>query len=78
MRTINENDKVLVTLSRNDIFPFQEGCSFVAIVEHTPQDTGDMLYLRISHESSEDTQISINTNSSDFIGMVKVRGMVNK
>lgn len=60
-------------MSRNDLFPFQSGCSFVAVIESLPQDTGDSFYLKIEHEDGKTTELLINPNSSDFVGMVKVK-----
>lgn len=69
MRNINMYDTVLISMTRNDIFPFMEACTFVAEVQSLPVDTGDMLYLK----TNEGIEVCLNPTSSDFIGMVKIK-----
>lgn len=68
MRPIEPGDKVVVSMSRNDCFPFQSAPSFEARILHTPAISGLTLwYLQVG-----ESVVILNPCSSDFIGIIKV------
>lgn len=67
---IKEGDRVMVHMSRNDIFTFQFSTSFCARILSMPRGAGDMIAMQV--ELFSDPIIHINGNSSEFIGMTKI------
>ena len=68
MRALIEGDSVRVTMSRNNVFEWQDSPSFDAVIVSMPADTGDMWYF-----DDNGVIIAISPMSSDFVGVVKYR-----
>ena len=65
---IERGDAVVVTMSRNDVFPWQQGCSFPAVYQRGPKGSGDTMLLEVEHEGRKGA-LQLNGNSLDFVGL---------
>lgn len=55
-----------VVMTRNDVFPWQRGPTFEAVLYATPYDPGDTYKLIV-----DGMRISLNPNCSDFVAIVQ-------
>lgn len=64
----NIDDSVIVCMSRNNCFPFQNGTYITHIkVLHIPSDIGDCWVF----ERKDGLVFSVNPSSSSFVGLIK-------
>jgi hypothetical protein len=69
MADIEHGDTVVVVMSEDDVFSWQVGRTFRAVLTRLPQGPGDTYGLRVL-----DAHVHLNANSSKFVALWKARG----
>ncbi len=79
--SLERGDPITVVMARNDVFPFQSGPSFDAVLVYSPGGPGDSLIVRVDVDAPPPFgtqryhgEVYLNPSASDFIAILRTDG----